>query len=98
MQRIALVSATDPAQLTKVGDSLYRASATSGVSSSAFSLLGNTPNGTSVSLASNSLESSNVDMANEFVNMIVTQRAYSANSKTITTTDEMTQEVLGLIR
>jgi len=39
-----------------------------------------------------------VDMASEFVKMIVTQRAYSANSKTITTTDQMTQEVLGLIR
>ncbi len=37
-------------------------------------------------------------MATEFVKMILTQRAYSANSKTITTADEMTQEVLNLKR
>jgi flagellar hook protein FlgE len=47
---------------------------------------------------SNTLELSNVDMAAQFVKMIVTQRAYSANSKTITTTDEMTQEALNLKR
>jgi flagellar hook protein FlgE len=47
---------------------------------------------------SNSLEQSNVDMAGQFVKMILTQRAYSANSKTITTADEMTQEVLSLKR
>jgi flagellar hook protein FlgE len=37
-------------------------------------------------------------MATEMVKMILTQRAYSANSKTITTADEMTQEVLNLKR
>ena len=41
---------------------------------------------------------STVDMSTEFVNLLTTQRAYSANSKTITTADEMTQDVLGLIR
>jgi flagellar hook protein FlgE len=37
-------------------------------------------------------------MASQFVKMILTQRAYSANSKTITTADEMTQEALNLKR
>jgi len=37
-------------------------------------------------------------MASQFVSLITTQRAYSANSKTITTADEMTQEVLNLKR
>ncbi|RNC70720.1 MAG: flagellar hook protein FlgE [Desulfuromonadales bacterium] len=46
----------------------------------------------------NSLEQSNVDMAAQFVKMITTQRGYSANSKTITTADEMLQEVLNLKR
>jgi flagellar hook protein FlgE len=53
-------------------------------------------NGTSEKMLSNELEGSNVDMATELVNMITTQRAYSANSKTITTADQMTQEVLSL--
>ena len=47
-------------------------------------------------LFSSSLEQSNVDMAAQFVKMILTQRAYSANSKTITTADQMTQELLNL--
>lgn len=40
------------------------------------------------------LEASNVDLATEFAQMIVTQQAYSANSKVITTADQMTQDLL----
>lgn len=47
---------------------------------------------------SNSLEQSNVDLAQEFVKMITTQRAFQANSRTITTTDEMMAEVINLKR
>lgn len=47
-------------------------------------------------IASGALESSNVDLADEFSKMIVTQRAYSANTKVITTADEMTAELLRL--
>jgi len=46
----------------------------------------------------NSLEQSNVDMGQEFVNMISTQRGFSANGKIITTVDEMLQELIGLKR
>lgn len=95
---VAIVTPTDPTALTKVGGTLYQSNGASGVPAVAFSQANNQPNGTSEQIISNSLEGSNVDMATEFVNMIVTQRAYSANSKTITTTDQMTQEVLGLIR
>jgi|WetSurMetagenome_2_1015567.scaffolds.fasta_scaffold114829_2 flagellar hook protein FlgE len=45
-----------------------------------------------------SLEQSNVDMAQEFVNLIVAQRAYQANSRVITTTDELYQDSLNLKR
>jgi len=92
-QAIGTVTASDPSALSKVGGSLYQSNANSGVAAAYAA-----PNGTSEQVLSNSLEQSNVDMASEFVKMIVTQRAYSANSKTITTTDQMTQEVLGLIR
>jgi flagellar hook protein FlgE len=49
-------------------------------------------------VAPSSLESSNADLGDEFSNMIVTQRAYSANAKTITTADQMMQELLQVIR
>ncbi|HBG04972.1 MAG: hypothetical protein A2075_14960 [Geobacteraceae bacterium GWC2_58_44] len=98
VQRIAVVNASDPGALSKAGGSLYQTNEKAGVATTGFSLASNKPNGTSEQILSNSLEGSNVDMASEFVKMIVTQRAYSANSKTITTADQMTQEVLGLIR
>ncbi|OOB77526.1 MAG: hypothetical protein BEN18_01630 [Epulopiscium sp. Nuni2H_MBin001] len=44
------------------------------------------------------LEMSNVDLNSEFTDMIVTQRGFQANSKTITTSDEMLQEILSLKR
>ena len=48
-------------------------------------------------IASNALESSTVDLATEFSNMIVTQRAYSASTKIITTADEMLDELTRLV-
>jgi flagellar hook protein FlgE len=42
------------------------------------------------------LELSNVDLAAEFTKLIVTQRAYSANTKVITTVDQMTEDLLRL--
>jgi flagellar hook protein FlgE len=44
------------------------------------------------------LEMSNVDMAAEFTNLIVTQRGFQANSKTIQTADQLLQELLTLKR
>lgn len=54
-------------------------------------------NGAGAVVAS-SVESSNVDIADEFTKLIVTQRSYSANTKIVTTSDEMLQEVLNLKR
>ncbi|WP_207459531.1 flagellar hook-basal body complex protein [Azospirillum sp. SYSU D00513] len=54
-------------------------------------------NGAGAVIAS-SIEGSNVDIADEFTKLIVTQRTYSANTKIVTTSDEMLQEVLGLKR
>jgi flagellar hook protein FlgE len=50
------------------------------------------------SIVGSSLEQSNVDMAQEFINLIVAQRAYQANSRVIMTTDEMIQDVLNMKR
>lgn len=98
VQRLAVVNVANPGGLDKAGGTLFRSTTASGISSAAFSLADNTANGSSEKICTNSLEQSNVDMAAQFVKMILTQRAYSANSKTITTADEMTQEVLNLKR
>lgn len=44
------------------------------------------------------LEGANVDLADEFTRMIITQRAYSANARVITTTDQMLSELLQMSR
>lgn len=98
VSKLAIISPKDTSALEKSGNSVYKQTANSGVPATAFSLAANSANGTSEIIKSNSLEQSNVDMASQFVKMILTQRAYSANSKTITTADEMTQEVLNLKR
>jgi flagellar hook protein FlgE len=50
------------------------------------------------SIRAGTLESSNVDMAKEFTDLIVTQRGFQANARTITTSDTMLQELINLIR
>ena len=86
----------NPPGMVKVGGSLYRESGVV-VGGSGTPIIGG-PNGSTEQIISSNLELSNVDLASEFVKMIQTQRAYSANSKTITTSDEMMQEVLNLKR
>ena len=49
-------------------------------------------------IAPSTLESSNVDLSTEFANMIITQRSFSANARTITTADSELQEVVNLVR
>lgn len=91
--KIAETLVSNPQGMLKQGGTLFSLTAESGTPAAFTSA-----NGTSEKIMSNDLEYSNVDMATEFVNMITTQRAYSANSKTITTADEMTQEVINLKR
>lgn len=91
--QVALARFSAPIGLSKVGGNLFEET-----------LLSGQPQLTDAStpgvgkILSNSLEQSNVDMAAQFVKMITTQRGYSANSKTITTTDEMLQELINLKR
>ena len=95
--KIAVVNPLNTGALDKIGGTLFRVGTGSGLTGN-IARATNTANGTSEKVYSNSLEQSNVDMAGQFVKMILTQRAYSANSKTITTADEMTQEALNLKR
>ena len=54
--------------------------------------------GASGKILGSSLEGSNVDIADEFTKLIVTQQAYSANTKVITTTNQMVQDLLNMLR
>ncbi len=60
--------------------------------------IGSAQAGGNGSIVGGALEGSNVDLAEQFTDMIVTQRAFQANSRTITTADEMLQEILSLRR
>ncbi|HTQ07615.1 MAG TPA: flagellar hook protein FlgE [Polyangiaceae bacterium] len=60
--------------------------------------MGTASSGGRGAVSAGSLEGSNVDLATEFVNLIQHQRSFSANSKTITTADEMLQELIGIKR
>ena len=91
---IGLWQFNNPAGLSKEGDSLYSVTAASGA---AMNEASNT-NLTKSSLKQGYLEGSNVQIADEMVNLIVAQRAYEMNSKVITTSDEMLQQANQLKR
>lgn len=94
--KLGVAKVPNPSGMTKEGGTLFKQTGT--ITGGSGTPVMQTANGTNEKVLCNNLETSNVDMANEFVKMILTQRAYSANSKTITTADEMTQEVLNLKR
>lgn len=84
---IGLWQFNNPSGLSKEGDSLYSVTAASGAALNEAS----SSNLTKSSLKQGYLEGSNVQIADEMVNLIVAQRAYEMNSKVITTSDEMLQ-------
>ncbi len=69
-----------------------------GFNSSGEPSIGTAGTGGRGAVVGSSLEQSNVDMAQEFINLIVAQRAYQANSRVITTTDELYQDEINLKR
>ncbi len=91
--QLALARFANPAGLSKVGDSMWKTSVASGPAAVVWPSTADA--GT---LASGYLEMSNVDLASEFANLIVTQRGFQANSRVITTADEMLQDVLTIKR
>ena len=93
LAQIALADFNNPGGLLRIGDNMY---ATSGNSGGA--VLGFPLEGSQSFLTSGALEMSNVDLAQEFTNMIVAQRGFQANSRVITNSDEMLQEVVNLKR
>ncbi len=83
--------------LVKAGQNLYQASTASGEVT--MNIAGTADTGVANSrINSGYLEMSNVDLTDEFVSMITTQRGYQANARTITTSDQMLQELLDIKR
>ena len=91
--QIVLAKFVSPTGLTKMGKGLYAESAESG--QPLISTPGNSGTGT---VLSNTLELSNVDLAEEFVKMILSQRGFQANSRVISASDELMVELVNLKR
>ncbi|MFD1211425.1 flagellar hook protein FlgE [Arthrobacter sp. GCM10027362] len=91
--RVALATFTNPGGLEKAGSSSYRGTANSGAVE--VGTAGTAGMGT---LSGGSLEMSNVDLSQEFTNLIVAQRGFQANARIITTSDEVLQELTNLKR
>jgi flagellar hook protein FlgE len=91
--QVALADFQNYDGLTKMGNNLYAESMASGQV-----LPGTAGNGRLGNVSPRSLEMSNVDLAEEFVKMITTQRAFQANSRVITASDEILQELINIKR
>ncbi|MDY6863120.1 MAG: flagellar hook-basal body complex protein [Thermodesulfobacteriota bacterium] len=93
LARVALANFNNQWGLVHEGRNLYSESRLSGQP------ITGAPGSTGMgNLSPNSLEQSNVDLASEFVKMILFQRGFQANSRIITTTDEMLAELINLKR
>jgi flagellar hook protein FlgE len=90
--QIAVASVTNEEGLTVEGENNYQTTAASGAAS-----VGAPGAGGRGSIEDDTLEQSNVDISTEFANLIVAQRAFEANSKTVTTFDTVTQETINMI-
>lgn len=90
---VAVSGFENPAGLEKEGDNMYIPSTNSGD----FKAVKPGTSGVGT-INPGTLEMSNVDLSSEFTNMIITQRGFQANSRIITTSDEMLQELVNLKR
>ena len=89
--QLAMATVRNPDSLIAVGDNCYQLSALS-----ALPAVGVPGTGGRGQVVGGSVESSTVDMATEFTNLIVYQRAYEASAKVITTVDQMSQDTINL--
>lgn len=91
--QLAVAAFNNPAGLLKISDSMFISSDNSGAAQVGPANLGGRG-----SLSAGTLEMSNVDVAQEFANMIIYERGFQANSKVITTGDDMLQTLVGMKR
>ncbi len=91
--QVALAGISNPDTMVSVGNNNFQVSATT-----ATPVVGAAGTGTRGTIQGGALEASTVDIAQEFTNLIVYQRAYQANSRVISTSDQILQDLISLIR
>jgi flagellar hook protein FlgE len=91
--KLALANFTNPTGLEKIGATAFAETSNSGLPQ--VGIAGSGGRGT---LLGANLEMSNVDLAEEFTSMIIAQRGFQANSRVITTSDQMLQELVDIKR
>jgi flagellar hook protein FlgE len=93
MAKVALAGFNNPMGLEKVGNSAYQATTNSGNAQ-----IDSPGSGGVGTLLGGAIEMSNVDLAQEFTNLIIAQRGFQANSRVITTSDQMLQDLVEIKR
>ncbi len=93
LAQMAIARVSNPSGMTREGENLLATSTTSGLAT--LGVAGSNGRGT---ISNGVLEMSNVDLAQEFTNMIITQRGFQANAKIITISDDMLSELVNLKR
>ncbi|MBN2719276.1 MAG: flagellar hook protein FlgE [Deltaproteobacteria bacterium] len=91
--QVAMATFNAEGELARAGGNLWAETQGSGAAR-----VGGAGEGSAGSITSNALEQSNVDLAAEFVDLIAYQRGFQANSRTITTADQLYQEIVNLKR
>jgi flagellar hook protein FlgE len=91
--QIELANFANPSGLEKAGDTTFRSSTNSGLVQK-----GNPGTGRLGNLMGGALEMSNVDLAQEFTNLIIAQRGFQATSRVITTSDQVLEELVNIKR
>lgn len=91
--QIAIATFANPAGLQRIGDNLFINTVNSGDAE-----IGVAGSGSRGTISQGTLEMSNVDLAKEFTDMIVTQRGYQANARVITSSDELLQDLVNIKR
>jgi flagellar hook protein FlgE len=91
LAQLAVASFANPAGLEKGGTSNYRSTPNSGIAQ-----LGTAASGGRGLIQQGALEMSNVDLAQEFTNLIIAERGFQANSRVITTSDELLQDLVNI--
>ena len=90
---IQIANFSNPAGLTRMGNNMFQVSNNSGAAT-----VGNPGTAGLGTIQSGFLEMSNVDLAAQFTNMIIAQRGFQANSRVITASDEMLQDLVNIKR
>lgn len=93
MAKLALANFNNPPGLEKIGSTSFRSTTNSGLAQ-----VGEAGSGGRGQLLGGALEMSNVDLAQEFSNLIIAQRGFQANSRVITTSDQMLQDLVDIKR